>query len=448
MILLLPGVLSVNLDVEKSSSDEIMILDIESPATFNLEVTNNGVSDSFTFYTFFGLLESPKEAIKINSGETKNIELKILPTYNLQPGFSNFEVFIRGTDNSETSKELLVKIANLGDIFEIGSKEIDSESSTMQIYIKNKENYNFENLDVKFSSVFFDFEESFSLNPNEEKSFEVKLDKEDFKKVLAGFYTLTATINTNEAETKVEGVIKFAEKNILEETSKDSGFIVSTTKIEKTNEGNTIQSSETTIKKNIISRLFTSFSPEADLVERDGAKIYYTWIKDIKPGETLTIKARTNWMFPFIVIFLIVSIVTLVKKFSKRDLSLRKKVSFVNAKGGEFALKVSIVVHAKKYVEKVDIIERLPALVKVYERFGREEPTKVDEAKKRIEWHFEKLEAGEVRVLTYVIYSKVGVVGKFALPSTAAIYEKDGEIKDTSSNLAFFVAEQRRKDSE
>ena len=133
---------------------------------------------------------------------------------------------------------------------------------------------------------------------------------------------------------------------------------------------------------------------------------------------------------------------------SKTNVSLRKKITFVRAKGGEFALKVSVIVHAKKYVEKVSVIDRLPGLVKIYERFGGEHPNRIDEDKKRIEWDFEKLEAGESRLISYIIYSKVGVLGKFALPAATAIYEKEGEINESTSNKAFFIAEERKKDKD
>ena len=75
-------------------------------------------------------------------------------------------------------------------------------------------------------------------------------------------------------------------------------------------------------------------------------------------------------------------------------------------------------------------------------------PTRFDEKNRRIEWNFEKLEAGESRVLSYIIYSKIGVLGKFALPSATAIYEREGKIKESESNRAFFVAEQRTRDVE
>jgi len=446
--LILPTICAVNLEINKTSENEVMILDINTPATFDLTIKNNGASDEFEFYTFFALLEEPKQSILINGGETKNVKVKILPTYSIKTGFSTFDLFIRGTDKTETEKQLTIRIINLEDAFEIGSGEIDTDTKRLEIYIHNKINFNFDSIDAKFSSPFFEFEESFALGSNQRQNFYVDLDSEDYKKIVAGFYTLKVELTTKDKTSEVEGTIKFVEKDIVTTIRKESGFIISKKIIEKINEGNTLASSETVIKKNIVSRLFTSFSPEPDIVEREGMKIYYSWVREIKPGESLKVSVKTNWFIPFLIIILIVAIVVFAKKFSKRNMNLRKKVTFVKAKGGEFALKVSLFVHAKKYMEKVQIIDRLPALVKLYEKFGGEIPTKVDEANRRVEWNFEKLEAGEIRVISYIIYSKVGVLGKFALPSATAIFEREGEIKDEESNRAFFMAEQRTKDEE
>ena len=448
ILVILPSVFAIEIDVEKQSENEVMILDLNAPAVFDISVTNNGSSDNFMFYSFFGANMEPSEKILIGQGETKDIQIKIYPSYTLDTGFSTFSYFIRAQDSSEVKNQLTVRIINLEDAFEVGSGELDPDSNSLEIYIHNKVSFNFENVNVKFSSAFFDLEESFALGPNQRQTFNVQLDKEDFKKLMAGFYTLKAEIEVQDKKAELEGTIKFVEKDIVTTLKKEHGFIISTRIIEKSNEGNVVASSETIIKKNIISRLFTSFSPEPDFVDRQGLKVYYTWNREIPPGETLTINVKTNWLLPFLIILLVLVIVIMAKKYSMTNLSLRKKISFVRAKGGEFALKVSIVVHSRKYIEKINVIDRLPALVKIYERFGGDKPTRVDEDKRRIEWHFEKLEPGEVRVLSYIIYSKVGVVGKFALPSATAIYEKDGVIKDISSNKAFFVAEQRTKDLE
>ena len=135
----------------------------------------------------------------------------------------------------------------------------------------------------------------------------------------------------------------------------------------------------------------------------------------------------------------------LTKQLSRSNLSLRKKVTFVKAKGGEFALKVSVIINARKHVERVNVIDRLPFLAKLHERFGGEKPSKIDMKNRRLEWSFDRLEAGESRIVSYIIYSKVGVLGKFALPTATAVYEREGEVHESESNHAFFIAEQARK---
>ena len=49
---------------------------------------------------------------------------------------------------------------------------------------------------------------------------------------------------------------------------------------------------------------------------------------------------------------------------------------------------------------------------------------------------------GEERVFNYLIYSKVGIVGKFSLPEAIAVFEKNNEIHEVKSNKVFFMSEQ------
>jgi len=449
MLMLLPAVLAINIDVEKHSSDEVMIIGLDEPATFNISVTNNGVADSFLFYAFFGLGLEPTERVNIENQQTKNILLKMYPREDFEiRGISTFDYFIQGMDSTEVSNKLSLNIIDLEGAFEIGSGEVDPESNSLQIYIHNKVNFDFKELTVDFSSAFFEFEETFSLGPNERKDFEISLDQKDFSKLVAGFYTLEAKVFAKDLEADLEGRIKFIEKNILETTKKSYGFFISTKRIEKQNKGNLIEETQTIIKKNIFSRLFTTFNPEPSLVNREGLSIYYTWHEEINPGEVSQIVVKTNWLIPFLIILLIIVIVVFTKKALKTDLILRKRISFVKAKGGEFALKVSIMLEANDYLEKVKVSERLPPLVKLYESYGGDIPFKIDHLKKRLEWNFENLEQGERRILSYIIYSKVGVLGRFALPPTRAMFEKMGKIFESSSNKAFFVAEQKGKEKD
>ena len=196
LVFILPSVLAINLVIEEQGSNEVIIQGLNEPATFNLRITNVGESDNFQFYNLLGFSMAPKGTVQINNGETKEIKLMIYPQddFNLR-GFYTFEYFIRSQDKTEISQRLTIKIVDLENVFEIGSGEIDPESNSMEIYIHNKENFNFENMNTKFNSVFFDFEENFQLEANESKTFKIQLNKEDFKKLIADFYTLNAEIN-------------------------------------------------------------------------------------------------------------------------------------------------------------------------------------------------------------------------------------------------------------
>lgn len=442
-LFLISPVLALNLEIEKQSSNEVLIAELDKPVIFELKITNLGGSDNIGFYNLIGFKIFPVGTTEINSGETKEIKIELFPLKEIKErGFYTFQYFIKG-ELSEIEEELTFKIIDLKDAFEVSSEEIEPESNSINIYIKNKENFNFDKINVKFISPFFEFEEEIPLGAYEKKEFMIGLNKEDFNKLSAGFYTLNAEIEVENEKIEIEGIIKFAEKDIIKTTKEDYGFFIHNQIIKKVNEGNIKIKSETIIKKNIFSRLFTNFNPEPDITERTGFNIYYTWNREINPGESLEITIKTNWLFPLLIIVLLIVIILLIKNYIRDNLKIRKRVQFVKIKGGEFALKISIFIHAKKYVERVNIIDRLPVIVKIHERFGGEQPSRFDEKNRRIEWNFERLEAGETRVVSYIVYSKIGVLGKFALPPATAVYEKDGEIQETESNKAFFMAEQK-----
>jgi len=107
---------------------------------------------------------------------------------------------------------------------------------------------------------------------------------------------------------------------------------------------------------------------------------------------------------------------------------------------------VTVIAEAKQFVEDIKLVDTLPPLVKLYNRFSGQEPDEI--SKRRLSWDLGNMDAGERRILSYIIYSKVGVLGRFALSPAVARYEKDGKRKQTPSNRAFFVTQPSRKDEE
>jgi hypothetical protein len=449
-ILLMFGILQVvsamQLEINPVSNDVAMIKGTTMPAVFSLNITNKDSANNFIFFDYFGSDIFPKGTVYIGGGESQIVKVGIYPRNDLkQMGRIIFDLYIKDQNGNQMTYPLMVNVVTMDDAFQVGAEEFKPDSNNITVFIQNLINFNFEGAVVQFKSPFFNFEKKLTIAPYEKKSFEITINKDDFKELMAGYYTMTAVVNAQNQKTTVQGKMKFAEKDIVTSSQDDYGFIVNTKKILKVNEGNVLADTSMVIKKNVISRLFTSFSPEPNLVDRKGLVIYYTWEQQLKPGEQMSITVRTNWLLPLLAILLVIAIVIIAKQFTKKSLSLKKSVQFVNAKGGEFALKVSVIVSARKYVEKVHVMDRLPPLVKLHEKFGGEMPKKVDEKFGRLEWNFDKLQAGESRIISYIIYSKVGVLGKFALPTTTAVYEKEGEVHEAESNHAFFIADQLRK---
>lgn len=448
LLLFIPTVLSINIEVEQKEAREVLINGLENPAKFTLEITNLNQSDNFEFINLLGFKMLPEEPIPIKKGETKEVELVIFPRseFNVH-GHYIFTYLIKGRDAQLSDHDLTIKIIDLEEAFQIGVEEFDTQSNEISIFIKNKENFEFDNLDVEFTSAFFKTKKEFSLGAKDKKTFKLKLNKEDFKKLTAGFYTMKSTIKAQNQEAIIEGIINFEENEDLKTSSKDYGLFINTRIITKENTGNTLQEIEIDLEKNILSRLFTSLNPEPDRTQRDDLIIKYFWTREITPGETFEVKVKTNWILPIIILILIITILLLIKHYNSKDVILKKSVNFVHTKNGDFALKVNLFIKARKYVEKINIIDRLPPLVKLYHKFGGGNPSKINQEKRRIDWDFQKLEPGEIRRLSYVIHSKVGVLGKFALPTATAIFEREGELSESQSNHVYFMAEQTKSKS-
>ncbi len=440
---------ALDLNIQKNSSNEVFVLGLNRPAVFNLDIKNLGPSDYLVFYSFFSQNIFPKGTVYIESFETKRVPVEIYPPKELRNlGNLKFDLYIRGQKGDEIAYPILLRVVSLDEAFAVTSDEITSESKQINIYLENKINFEFDNLHVVLTSPFFEDDEIISLQPYEIKKLTVKLDKKKFESLKAGFYTLNAKITAEDVSANVDGKIIFRETKIITTTKNNYGFIVNTQIMSKINEGNVPEKTEIVFRKNIISRLLTTFSPEPNISERKGFFVYYSWEKELQPGERFDVRLRTNWLFPFMVILFLVLFVYLLKEYTKKDLILRKRVSFVRAKGGEFALKISVIVSSRRFVEKVSVIENLPHLVKLHEKFGMIRPSKIDLVNKKLEWQFDKLEEGETRILTYIVYSKIGIVGKFALPRATAVFERDGEVKEIQSNRTYFMSEQRALDKE
>ena len=426
--------------VTSESDSNVIIPEINHPAKFRLTITEVETG-GYTVYTLTDVVIRPTSPFQLFAG-TNEIEIYVYPTNQLKErGFYTFTYNI-----GNTQSKLTTKIVDLEDLIKISSDSIDPASDKITFYVENTEKASVENLKAKFTSVIFETEEEFDLKPYEKTEITVPVDKDELMKIKAGTYVVKAEFETSNGKKTVDGKIYIGEKKDIVSEDDISGFLIRTRTVTKINSGNVNENVEVSVSKNIFSRLFTSFNVDPTLVERTGFLITYTWNKQLGPSEILTVKSKTNYIFPLLIIIGAILIVWGFKRFTETKIEIKKSVSPIKTKGGEFALKVKLAIKAKQYVENVSLIDKVPLMVKIYKKFGTLKPNKIDTANRRLQWDIGDLNTGEVRVFSYVIYSKIGIVGKFALPEALAVFETAGELHEVESNKVFFLSEQTSKD--
>lgn len=432
------------IEVKKIDKGSVVISELNNPAVFDFEITNNGESDTFEIYSLVGVSMSPKGTFDLPSG-TKTIQVKAYPSKEIrkQLGFYNFEYEIRGQNSGIFKDKLQIKIAELQGAVEVGAGNINPDDNNATIIVKNTQNAYLEDVSFHFGSAFFDVDKKVSLEPFQEVKISVSIDKSKTRTLVAGPYIITADIKFENSKATTEGTFNYLEKEGTSITKESSGFLVRKTVITKTNEGNVPLTASIESSRDILTRLFTVYSKEPTSTERGALTVTYSWQQQLAPGESFNVVSSTNYTLPFVLLVLIVFISIMAKIYTRTSLILSKQVSYVKTKGGEFALKVRIYVKADKYVENIQIYDTVPSVMKLYQNFGNK-PDNIDVRNRRLVWNIDRLNAGEERVFSYIIYSKINVVGRFELPATTAIYQREGKMQEAFSNRAFFVADTTR----
>ena len=434
-------VCAINLDVSIRPVSENFITEFNETCIYDIVITNNEKGDYFDLYSTVGIDISPQDKIFIGEKETKTVRVTANPQQAIREsrGYSPFEYLIRNSKGEIQKERLIMNILSLKDAFTITSRDIDPLSQSTVVGVKNAITREFENVELKMDSPFFNYETTLSLKPLEEKSLDITLDPAKLKTLTAGKYIITAQINSNGKAAQKEIIFNYLEQENIESSSQNTGLLIKKTEIIRKNSGNVNKNVVISIQKNLFTYLFTTVNIAPTKSEISGIYKNYIWEKQLAPNEQLYIQVKTNWLYPILIVIFLAVLVLLIYRFLQTDITVKKKVYYVKTKGGEFALGVHVNVRARRFVERIKIVDRIPPLVMLYDKFGAISPDRIDLVNKRLEWNVEALNPGEERVFSYIIYSKIGVVGKFELPPTRAVYEREGEMKEASSNKSFFI---------
>jgi hypothetical protein len=443
ILLIIPLTSSAELTVEQLEKNNILISELESSnATFKLKITNNeNRDDEFQIYSLVSIRMYPKEFFTIKKGETIILDVTAEPYKNIleeKKGVYAFEYQIKGKNTGFFKDSLAIRIFDIKDIIETSVNNIIFGAETAKITITNKEKVPINDLTIVAKSKFFEFSQIINLANEETKTFDIPITLQ--KPIPAGEYKVEIRYEINDKKSSKTTNLQYLEESGLSTTETEKGFIIKKVTTTKTNEGNIPATSIITSRKNIITRLFTIYSDKPTSSIRSGIFVDYTWEKELGVGESYTLTVTTNYTFPLIIILLIISVGILVKFFATGKVTIKKRVAFVRTKGGEFALKVALRVKAHKNVSGLIVTDRIPGHAKVFNKFGIQ-PHRIDESTRRLEWDVSRLNTGEERIFTYVIYSKINIIGSFELPAASVSFECNGQKDHVFSNKTYFAAE-------
>jgi hypothetical protein len=444
---LLSLISAIDLDIGINPVQKNFITDLDEPAVLELKITNLGDDDTFQIYSLVGV-DIKADKVFIKNGEVASVKAEIIPNKAILPkkGPFIFEYKIKNSKNEIQTEQMTINIVDFKDAVSITSSNINPKSEKAIVTVENNINLDFPEIKTKVDTAFFSLEQTFPLKALERKEFEVPLNLEKLKTAFAGSYLLNAKIETRGVSVDVESIIKFLEQEDIETSRTNEGLFIRKTAVTETNVGNTAKTIDVEIEKNIISYLFTTFNIAPSSIKRSGFKVTYSWKKELIPNEKFELLIKTNWFYPILIILIAVGLIYLIKRYIESDLILTKKVSYIKTRGGEFALKITLRAKAKKFIERIHVVDKLPHLVELYERFGTITPDKIDLKNKRLEWNIESLNKKEERIFSYIVYSKIGVVGKFELPCAKAFYERNAKVRSTESNRSFFINEPKKEE--
>jgi hypothetical protein len=411
--------------IEKKTINNVIALELNIPAKYELKIRNNQLSgDNFEIYSLLDVILTPLGTFYIEPSTTKTIISTVMPRTK-QEGRFGITYFIKGEKAGPTQAKqdsFVVHIMPFSDIVTITIPEaIDRDETELKFKILNLEKIDLGKGTVTVESEFFDLEKEVDLSPGTKQ--EVSIDLKDLHGLDAGFYTIEFKFNLEdygdliaERDTNLIEVLKITESDF-----KRTGLLSYTRTIEKKNDGNVPQYVKLELSQFFLEGIFSRYDIKADYSYYKGLNYIHSWQKELQTGENLSVKATIDYTIP--VLILIAFIIAFVGyKISKRPrIILRKKLVKVKTTSGEFALKIVLIVkNIGNIAENVTIVDKIPIASNIHERFGAIKPDKIE--KGRLIWKFEKLMPGEEHILSYVVYSKVTLIGKINIPLARAHY--------------------------
>ena len=443
LVLLSVQIVAAETTISETPITPVVIKELSIPASYNLVINNdNPFSDRFIINTLLDMVITPTESVLVLSGEKKGLVILVNPSEEFKAshdGRFSFEYFVKGDNSGLVKDNMIIGIFSFEDATEILlPPALDAEDSSITISFRLKEDLELDSSVTVESKLFSDEFDLKLTNEAQEVTFDV-----DLSGVTAGVYTIEFTFDIDGEVVSVEkDLVLSPVVDIQTKEVKSGSFLSRKITLTKVNNGNSATEVTIALNRTVLSSLFTTFTG-APKTQKIGNLYVYEWTQELNPGERIEISLKTNYYLPFIVLLLILIAFVVFKIVTAPDVKISKKTVRVRTKSGAFAAKIIVSIkNTGKTIKNVKVIERLPVFTEVLpDKFGVITPTEIK--KRGLVWDFDKLESGEERMFSYIVYSKINVFGKLEVPATVVTYrDEKGDFKESIGEKRYLLSEE------
>lgn len=308
------------------------------------------------------------------------------------------------------------------------------QSHALKVHLVNKNQLMLDDVSVAVDSRFIAEGTLIGLNSNEEKTvaFTVSFPEDKAPETDSVNVKVTHGNITFFDEAASWAVVQYV-LPFKKDVQTEKGFLTRTKTILLTNEGNTRKDNQDVlIETSAREKFFSKTTPKADVVEMDGRK-YFRWAVSLDAGERAELEVRTAYWWPLILIVLIAALY--IAYIMLRDpVVIRKRLVELKKKHGAFAeakIIVQIKNRSRRPLNNVIVVERIPSMLALKkEGFRPMNPSKAYPHVSHghvLEYNIGLLDSREVRIFSYVMKSRMNVVGNFRLKPTVVSFVDAGK---------------------
>jgi hypothetical protein len=419
-------------------ADEI---NIEESASFDLYVVNLGRATdsyelSFTNDGSWSIETDPLahlSGFSLDAGESKTTTVVLTPTSLLKPSKYTFPFSVVTDSSEEQSFEFVFTL--LGDIeysgylpslnidVDVATKLDPRDNNLLTVYITNRNQLDVTDLLIDITSNYYSTQRLTTLEPLGQliETFDITYDYGQLPTDDLFEISVTASGKTFGPLRKEIEIISYL--SLDEELIEEKEFLKTTTTYKFTNNGNIEDTEFFTLETSFFSQLFTKTEPKTTTI-KDNGKRYYQYDMTLTPGESTSLVLTKNYRTLAAVILLI--ILSTIAYYIFRSPVVAKKQAKILTMQDSGISKMKVLLHVKnrtgKVIDNILVTDRIPHIAEIIKDFevGTLKPEKIIKHEKQgvlLRWTFSQLEPYEERIITYMVKTKLNIVGGFCLPS-------------------------------